>query len=107
MDFKGFLEPKAQKYFFGAIKSTSEWHGNFGGLYITFNELVVNKGSGFDAASGTFTATQGGVYFFTIAHDWTRIKVMKNGNFEFDIDNKSLTTDEYTNFSYQMDDSVG
>ena len=58
---QGIPGPKGPKVLFGAIKSTSEWHGNFCGLYITYNELVVNKGSGFDAASGTFTATQVGV----------------------------------------------
>ena len=48
------------------------------------------------AASGTFTAPQGGVYFLTIS---AVSNVIKNGNQEFDIDDRSEA--DVTNVSYQ------
>ena len=76
------------------------------GSDITYNELVVNEGSGMTADSGTFVAPQGGVYFFTIAGETlntkphTKIQVMKNGNTELDFDDDSKTG-TFTNLSNQ------
>ena len=76
------------------------------GSDVTYNELIVNEGSGMTADSGTFVAPQAGVYFFTTAGEThnakshTKIQVMKNGNSELDFDDDSKTG-TFTNLSNQ------
>ena len=94
--------PKGRTISFAAVKKMTNVRT---GQYITYNELIHNEGSGMHAASGTFTAPQGGVYFFTISavsngsSKDLYIDVIKNGNKEFDIDDRSEA--DMTNVSYQ------
>ena len=71
---------------FAAIRKSGSITYTSTGLDITYDDIIVNEGSGMTADSGTFVAPQGGVYFFTAAAETsgskssTQIYVMKNGN---------------------------
>ena len=74
---------------------------------ISYDELIVNKGSGMTAGSGTFVAPQGGVYFFTASAETlngqshTTIYVMKNGAIEQEFEDYARETATHTNLSHQ------
>ena len=104
---QGLPGPKRSSVVFGAIRKGPHVEKD---TFITYTHLVINEGDAMDIASGTFTAKQSGVYFFTVsattyidsAH--TYIKVMKNGRIEFEIDESQsggITDKRYRNISYQ------
>ena len=102
---RGLPGPKRSSVVFGAIRKGPHVEKN---TFITYTHLVINEGNAMDIASGTFTATQSGVYFFTISaitkkdSENTFINVMKNGRIEFEIDDSESSGDKrYRNISYQ------
>jgi len=97
------------KVIFSAVKSSG---GNFKGQ-ITYDNLVVNLGEGFDMGSGTFVVPTSGLYRLTFSaqsayekYDYTTVYVKKNGegvfqiwdsNEEGDGNNLSYTWMQYLN----------
>ena len=79
--------------------------GNFKGP-ITYDNLVVNLGEGFDMGSGTFVVPTSGTYRLSFSgqsayekYDYTYVSVIKNGSKVFRIWD-SNAADDINNLSY-------
>ena len=90
------------KVIFSAVKTSGR---NFQGN-ITYDNLVVNLGEGFDMGSGTFVVPTSGLYRLTFSaqsarekYDFTSVYVRKNGEDIFSIWD-SNSEDDGNNVSY-------
>ena len=76
-----------KKIVFAAYKTSG---GDFSGT-ITYDDVDINEGAGFNKQTGKFRAPEGGTYFFTFSGEtgypksWTYVCVYKDGSLHHDI----------------------
>ena len=103
--FQALRNEADNKVIFSAIRKRNDVRGKG---TITFDELVINEKSGFDAGRGIFTTPVSGVYAFSFSAWRTKggnqlyVRVYKNSAAQFDINDRLVigNHDEQPNLSY-------